>query len=209
MIAERCGTGETDPELRELLVVIAETHGGSVNDADLETGIRFVRGYIEQVPYMMAVALTAAINVGLEPTMEKILEMVQSYWVEGDDIIPDDLGIIGLLDDAYCSLTSLQVVSDIYQLQTGKFLFPDDLSSANHVMRKVIGEPYVTELDRLVIQTTQESGLMQAIKALASPEKQLDIANHSTIWNHGSASSMDIIQLERLGLIDDRETGSE
>ena len=66
---------------------------------------------------MMKVAWTAASNVGLEKEMESILEMVESYWLEGDDVIPDELGVIGLLDDAYCSLTSLQAVSDHYRLQ--------------------------------------------------------------------------------------------
>ena len=62
------------------------------------------------------VARTAAGNVGLKEPMELILEVVESYWLEGEDIIPDEMGIIGLLDDAYSSLTSMQMVSDHYQL---------------------------------------------------------------------------------------------
>ena len=112
------------------------------------------------------------------------------------------MGIIGLLDDAYCSLSSLQAVSDHYQLQAGKYLFPDDLTAANQVMRKIIGEPYASDLDRLVISTMQETQLIESMKNFSSQEKQLDFANQSTIWNHGPAGKMDLQDLAGLGLVD-------
>lgn len=203
MINDCCGDAQSDPDLHDLLAVVAERQGISAQAEDLELGSRFVLSYIRQVPYMMRVAWTAAKNVGLKKEMKKILKMVQSYWIEGDDIIPDELGVIGLLDDAYCSLTSLQEVSDHYQLQTGKFLFPDNLSSANKVMRKIIGEPYATDLDRIVIITMQETGLIEAVKSFASEEKQLYFSSQSTIWSHGPAGDSDLHELAGLGLLDD------
>lgn len=203
MIADSCGDFEGDPELHELLTVVADRQGIAARPEDLDRGSRFVFGYIRQVPYMMKVAWTAASNVGLESEMNQILEMVESYWIEGDDVIPDELGVIGLLDDAYCSLTSLQVVSDHYQLQTGKYLFPDNLSSANKVMRKIIGEPYATDLDRIVFDTVHKTGLIDAVKSLANEEKRLHFSNKSTIWSHGPAGSMEIKDLAGLGLLDD------
>ena len=201
MISEICAEGSTEPELHDLLAVVADREGATVGPEELEQGARFVGGYIEQVPYMMKIAWTAAINVGLETQMKKILQMVESYWLEGDDVIPDELGVIGLLDDAYCSLTSLQAVSDHFQLQTGKYLFPNDLSAANRAMRKIIGEPYASELDRIVIKTMKETGLIEAVKTLASEEKQLNFAANSTIWSHGPAGEIDIADLKKLGLL--------
>lgn len=202
MIDSRCDEAHTVSELQDLLTVVAERQGMAAQADDLQRGIRFVLGYIRQVPYMMTVAWTAASNVGLEVQMEHILDMVQSYWLEGDDVIPDDLGVIGLLDDAYCSLCSLQAVSDHYQLQTGKYLFPDNLSSANRVMRKIIGEPYATDLDRIIILAMQETDLIEAVKSFASEEKQINFSSHSTIWNHGPAGNMDTAGLAGLGLTD-------
>jgi uncharacterized membrane protein YkvA (DUF1232 family) len=201
MISEICAEGSTEPELYDLLAVVADREGATVGSEDLEQGARFVGGYIEQVPYMMKIAWTAATNVGLETQMKKILQMVESYWLEGDDVIPDQLGVIGLLDDAYCSLTLLQAVSDHFQLQTGKYLFPNDLSAANMAMRKIIGEPYASELDRIVIKTLKETGLIEAVKTLASEEKQLNFAANSTIWSHGPAGEIDIADLKKLGLL--------
>jgi uncharacterized membrane protein YkvA (DUF1232 family) len=203
IITEQCDEPHGQTELLDLLAVVAERFGMSAQADDLANGARFILGYINQVPYMMKVASTAASNVGLEAEMEQILEMVQSYWLEGDDVIPDDLGVIGLLDDAYCSLSSLQTVSDHYQLQTGKYLFPDNLSSANRAMRKIIGEPYATDLDRIVITTMQQTGLIEAMRSFASEEKQLNFSSQSTIWNHGPAGNMDIADLAGLGLLDD------
>jgi len=203
MIADLCAGSDTEPELHDLLAAVAGQQGIDPMPEDLARGARFVLAYIEQVPYMMKIAWTAAMNVGLENEMRRILAMVESYWAEGDDVIPDDLGAIGLLDDAYCSLTSLQAVSDHYQLQTGKHLFPDDLSEANRAMRQIIGEPYASELDRLVIRTMKTTGLIEAVKSLASEEKRLNFAANSTIWNHGPAGRADIGDLARLGLLDD------
>jgi uncharacterized membrane protein YkvA (DUF1232 family) len=199
MIAELCAEDGTEPDLHDLLAVVAEREGVMATPEDLALGARFVSAYIKQVPYMMKVAWTAALNVGLQLQMRRILDMVESYWVEGDDVIPDELGVIGLLDDAYCSLTSLQSVSDHYRLQTGKHLFPNDLGAANRAMRKIIGEPYASELDRIVIRTMTETGLIEAVKSMASAEKRLNFASNSTIWNHGPVGALDLADLEKLG----------
>jgi uncharacterized membrane protein YkvA (DUF1232 family) len=203
MIAGVCVDAATEPELRDLLAVVAERQGVEASPQDLESGARFVFAYIEQVPYMMKVAWTAATNVGLEQEMRLVLAMVESYWAEGDDVIPDDLGVIGLLDDAYCSLNTLQAVSDHYRLQTGKHLFPDDLSAANRAMRRIIGEPYASELDRIVIRTMKETGLPEALTALANEEKRLHLQSNSTIWSHGPVGHSDIAALTRLGIRED------
>lgn len=203
MISDLCANAGTDAELHELLAVVAEREGIDAQDDELQHGATFIGGYIEQVPYMMKIAATAAATVGLEAQMKQVLEMAESYWIEGDDIIPDELGIIGLLDDAYCSLMSLQAVSDHYRLQTGKHLFPNDLSAANKAMRKIIGEPYATELDRIVIRTMSETGLVEAVKALASEEKRLKFAANSTIWSHGPAGEIELESLKKLGLLED------
>lgn len=203
MIAELCGDEHAARDLHDLLAVVAERNQIDPDQHELDKGTQFVIGYIEQVPYMLKVATTAAANVGLEPTMEAITIAVRGYWLQDEDVIPDHLGVIGLLDDAYCSLTTLQAVSDHYQLQTGKHLFPDDLTAANRVMRKIIGEPYATDLDRFVTQTIKEAGVMQAVKALASHDKQRFFEANANIWNHGPAGEMPISALRGLGLTSD------
>lgn len=192
-------------DLRKLLIEIAELAGAHPDERALVQGSSFVCNYIEQVPYMLTVAWTSARNVGLETEVVSILEMVESYWIEDDDVIPDNLGIFGLLDDAYCSLSSMQTISDLYRMQTGKYLFPDDMTSANKVMRKIIGEPFITQLDEIVSKAVEDAHVKEAVKLLASPEKQELFDSQATIWNHGPVSELPVSQLSGLGLTEDLE----
>ena len=188
-------------DLQKLLKVVAERQGAQPNAMDLVHGSSFIYNYLEQVPYLLTVAWTSARNVGLETEVTSILKMVESYWIEDDDVIPDSLGIFGLLDDAYCSLLSMQTLSDIYRAQSGKHLFPDDLTAANMVMRKIIGEPYIAELDALVDKAIVDAQVEDAVKWLASPEKQQLLDSQATIWNHGPVSQLPVSQLSGLGLV--------
>lgn len=190
-------------DLQKLLVVVAEHHDAKPNALDLAHGSSFIYNYLEQVPYLLTVAWTSARNVGLEAEVTSILNMVESYWIEDDDVIPDNLGIFGLLDDAYCSLSSMQTLSDLYRMQSGKHLFPDDLTEANKAMRKIIGEPYTTELDELVDKAISDAKVEDAVKLLSSPEKQQLLDSQATIWNHGPVSQVPVNQLSGLGLIKD------
>ena len=201
MIENLGSSHEPDPDLYDLLAAIADRKASDASPEDLRHAAAFVLGYIGQVPYMIKVASTSAANVGLEKEMGRILETVATYWKEGDDVIPDELGVIGLLDDAYCSLTLLQSVSDDFRLMTGKHLFPDDLTLANRAMHEIIGEPYVSELDRMVVRTMKDAGLIDAIRKLAGEDKRIHLDANSTIWNHGPAGQLDVAALEKLGLL--------
>ncbi len=203
MIATRFADPHAAADLNELLAGVAGRTGANPSDTELTRGASFIYSYIEQVPYMLTVAWTSARSVGLETEMASILKMVRSYWVKDDDVIPDNLGIIGLLDDAYCSLSSLQTLSDFYQMQTGKYLFPDDLTAANRIFRKIIGEPYATELDGIVSNAVKAAQVKEAVKLLATPEKQSLFDGHATIWNHGPVSEVPVTQLSGLGLTED------
>lgn len=209
MVADVTGNPDAHDDLLDLLAAVAGRNAMTPQADQLRAGAQFVIGYLEQVPYMLKVALTAARTVGLEGEMHQVVAMVQSYWEQDEDIIPDHLGVIGLLDDAYCSLTTLQNFSDHYQLQTGKHMFPEDLTAANRVMREIIGEPYVGDLDRFVSQAIRESGVMLAVKALASADKQRHLAANANIWNHGPAGEMSVAQLSGLGLTGGPDDGPD
>lgn len=201
IISDQFADPQSALDLQKLLNVVAERQKAKPTAMDLAHGSSFIYNYLEQVPYLLTVAWTSASNVGLETEVTSILKMVESYWIEDDDVIPDSLGIFGLLDDAYCSLSSMQSLSDMYRMQSGKHLFPDDLTAANKVMRKIIGEPYTTELDELVSKAIADAKVEEAVKWLASPEKQKLLDSEATIWNHGPVSQLPVSQLKGLGLV--------
>ncbi len=203
IIARQFADHRSASDLQKLLKKVARQHGATPDAVELAHGASFIYNYLEQVPYLLTVAWTSARNVGLETEITVILQMIESYWIEDDDVIPDNLGIFGLLDDAYCSLSSMQTLSDLYRMQSGKHLFPDDLTAANKVMRKIIGEPYITKLDELVSKTIADARVEEAVERLASPEKQKLIDSQATIWNHGPVSQLPVSQLKGLGLVND------
>lgn len=201
IIATHFADPHASVDLQELLMVVAEREGVKPGKTAIANGAGFVYNYIEQVPYLLTVAWTSAKTVGLADEFKSILDMVVSYWIEGDDVIPDSMGIVGVLDDAYCSLLCMQTMSDFYQLQTGKYLFPDDLTAANDIMRKIIGEPYASELDSIVSRAMIDANVKQAVKLLASPDKQQLFDKHANIWNHGPVREVPVAQMSELGLI--------
>ncbi len=203
IISDQFADPQSALDLQKLLNVVAERQKARPTTMDIAHGSSFIYNYLEQVPYLLTVAWTSARNVGLETEVTSILKMVESYWIEDDDVIPDSLGIFGLLDDAYCSLSSMQTLSDMYRMQSGKHLFPDDLTAANKVMRKIIGEPYTTELDELVSKAIADAKVEEAVKWLVSPEKQKLLDSQATIWNHGPVSQLPVSQLKGLGLVQD------
>ena len=79
LIAEHCEPDGAHDDVRELLAAVAEAGGRTPAGADLDNGVRFVDGYVRQVPYVCKVAWTAAGNVGLEREMRRILSVVESY----------------------------------------------------------------------------------------------------------------------------------
>ena len=203
IISDQFADPQSAKDLQKLLKEVAERQGAQPDALELAHGSSFIYNYLEQVPYLLTVAWTSAKNVGLETEVTSILKMVESYWIEDDDVIPDNLGIFGLLDDAYCSLSSMQSFSDLYRMQSGKHLFPDDLSAANDIMRKIIGEPYISQLDKLVNEAIADARVAEAVKWLASPEKQQLLDSQATIWNHGPVSQLPVNQLKGLGLVQD------
>lgn len=203
LIERECRGGDAEVEFVELLSAVSVQTPQPVDERDLSKGARFLCEYIRLVPYMLKVAETAARNVGLQQEIENLGEAVLAYWNQEDDLIPDHMGAVGLLDDAYTSLSVLQQVSDQFRLLTGKHLFPEDLSEANGAVRQIIGEPYASELDQFVARSLRDADSINAIKRLASQAKRLDLDANSTIWGHGPAERLHSDALDRLGLTTD------
>ena len=112
--------------------------------------------------------LETARIAGLDTEMSSVLEVAASYWAMAEDIIPDRLGLLGVLDDAYCSLTLIQSVSDRHEKETGRRLFSPDLEAANVAMRRLIGEPVASQLDMFVGSIFDADPMVQMVRALTA-----------------------------------------
>jgi len=146
----------------------ARSQGRIPSGEELEGAVTFVTQYVQHVPSYMQAGLEAANRAGVGPAMRAVLEDAQAYWAMTMDIIPDQLGLLGILDDAYCSLTLMQGVSDRYTMETGFPFFPDDLTMANQAVRQLIGEPEASQLDMYVGGRLDSDPMLQAVRALTA-----------------------------------------
>jgi len=182
-------------DICELLAAIAEREQRQPTQDELLQAARLVSDYIVQVPYVLKVASVAAEHASLSEPMEKILQSLRTYWEHDEDLIPDNMGMLGLLDDAYCSRSAMQAISDQYRMLSGKHLFPFDMRAANQAVRKILGEPYAADLDRYVIDTLNAAGIMPALHKLADGQKKVDLEAASTLWHHDATSTESLAAL--------------
>ena len=160
--------------LRRALRDHARSHGRRVDESDLAGAVGFVVDYVRHVPVLMRDGLETARVAGLETEMSSVLEAAASYWAMAEDIIPDRLGLLGVLDDAYCSLTLIQGVSDRHEKETGRRLFSPDLEAANEAMRRLIGEPVASQLDMFVGSKFDKYPMIQMVRALTAVSRDGD-----------------------------------
>ena len=53
------------------------------------------------------------------------------------------------------------------------------------------------------INAIKDAGIMEAVKALASQDKQRSMDANANIWNHGPVGSIPLDRLKNLGLLED------
>ncbi len=127
--------------------------------------LNFIKEYIRETPDIMDAVYHAAQQAGALNQVSPIFDTAFNYWTNQYDYIPDTLGLLGLMDDAYLTRMFLESVSNIHALSTGKPLVSIDLRSPNNAMRALIGEPTATMLDTVVGQTIAgqmiQAGLQQ------------------------------------------------
>jgi hypothetical protein len=190
---------EVSGRLRRALREHAVRHGRVAGERELDRAVEFVVDYVRHVPALMRHGLESATIAGLEREMGDVLEEAASYWAMEEDIIPDRLGLLGVLDDAYCSLTLMQSLSDRHEVETGRRLFSPDLRSANEAVRKLVGEPLASRLDMYVGSRLDADPMLQMVRALTSLDRKgggLSISAPGPIW--GDTSVEDVVRA-RLG----------
>lgn len=139
--------------LRRAVVNLARQNGASIDAPQVQNVVEFVTEYIEHAPALMEIVDNAAIRSDTQPGVQPLLDAIEDFFLEPDDIIPDHFGLVGLLDDAYLTHTLLQAISDEYESQTGKPLLQREALQTNLFIRRLIGEPFVSMLDEHASRT--------------------------------------------------------
>jgi uncharacterized membrane protein YkvA (DUF1232 family) len=127
----------------------------------------FIEAYIQRTPDLLDATYAAAGAAGLGPGMQPIFDAALRYWQEPDDLVPDHLGMLGLLDDAYLSLRLLESVSQLHKAKTGHPLLSIDLEAANYRVRQLLGDATAARLNALVEEALRSPPLRTSVEMLA------------------------------------------
>ncbi|NJK31661.1 MAG: hypothetical protein HC927_04165 [Deltaproteobacteria bacterium] len=185
-----------DRHLANYLSDRATERDASLDAEELSQALELFELYVRSVPELLAAASTSAAGTVVEAVMEKVMEAAITYWDEPDDLVPDELGVLGLLDDAYFSLQLLERVSDRLLEESGQRLIADDLSPLHVVVRDIIGEHLAEVLDDLVILSLSNAPVDELVATIQ--EHSGSFILHSA---QSSFTGMSVAQLveERLG----------
>lgn len=150
--AHEQATGHLAAHLRRTLA----SHGEPVDPESIREAVEMVRSYVEHVPRLLEELTVTLSSLGAIAEAAPLLEGAAGYFLNPHDLIPDHLGMLGLLDDAYLAHRLFESLSDQYRSLTGHPLITVDLSAANRVVRVLIGHELAARLDMEVSQAIQQ-----------------------------------------------------
>ncbi len=157
-----------------------EKHGRmarTIQETSIQQGIKltseaireivgFAAQYVQAVPTFLEQGESAGQQLGLQTEMDQLLGELKSYWSEPDDLIPDQHGLAGLMDDAYGSMFLLQTVSEICQKRYGRPLLAQSFEATNKGIRQLLGETIATRIEESVRITVNNAMIQNSIQRL-------------------------------------------
>jgi len=186
--------------LRGILVQMANARGRRPTAQDLDGVLAFVRDYVEHVPATLEAIAAAAPRTGDREQWQHLLSAAEQYWFAALDIIPDHVGLTGLLDDAYYVLSLMHGISEGYKERTGTGLLSPNIGPSNLMMRVIIGEPHASMLDAAIAAARQGPALQNLINQLArglgGPMTVPD-----PIWGNASIDEIVNARMGALGIV--------
>jgi uncharacterized membrane protein YkvA (DUF1232 family) len=161
--------------LAQALAQRATLQGQWPDVAQIGHQVMFIRNYVQRVPQLLDQTRAAAEQAGWGEAIAPLLDAAEEYWVAPLDVIPDHLGLVGVTDDAYLSMSLLQAISDRHREATGYPLLPFELHEENAAIGVLIGEPHLNQLNSIVSASVTD--LDNAISALNEYEETLPVAD--------------------------------
>lgn len=185
------------------IIALAAQNGRQLAQPQVDEILTFIKEYVEHVPYFLSEGRKKAKQHNVHE-MESVLSSASWYWALEQDVIPDRMGLLGIMDDAYCSLCMLQELSDRSLQQKGVALLPVDLKQANQGMRALIGEPAASQLDMIVAEKLGAPNLMNAIAAIAAGAMAVGpmfASGPDPMWGNASIDDIVTARLGAMGVV--------
>lgn len=157
---------ERTGDLARQIAEYSSNSGAALPPLQQKAIVQFCYDYIKETPDLLDAVAAAASKTNAHAGVQAMLNVALHYWSVRDDLISDQSGLIGLVDDAYLSRHFVEVASDTYGQQSGRPLLALDLGPANRAMRNLLGEPVASQLDAIVGQTMAAQAMQSTLQQL-------------------------------------------
>ena len=201
MIKEAVAMEKSSSILSDTIDTVARVNGKSLTAKQRKEIVKMAEDYVVHVPAVIEAITKAAKNYGIYDQILPMLKAAEDYFLAPIDIIPDHLGLLGLLDDAYLAHSLVQSLSDSYKNQTGKTLIPVDISGANAFMRNLIGEPHASMLDTAVANVLNGPTIQQSLMYLLNAGVGFNMAGPDPVWGNASIDEIVDARLGAMGYV--------
>ena len=141
--------GATDHFMRRL-AEMASAPGHSPSERDTECLSVLAVDYLRAVVGMLQECESAAERTGARGFADPLLKIAVRYFFEPDDLIPDAMGLYGLIDDAYLAHKFILGLSKLVESEKGFPLLPMASGDSILVIRGIIGDEIAGKLDAKV-----------------------------------------------------------
>lgn len=135
---------------------------------------------VRRIPDFMIAIATSAAQAGIGPLLAPVLSRAEGYFFEVNDLIPDDRGVLGMLDDAYLVHAFLRQINLVCISSAGAPLVNYDPTPTLQVIGTVIGPGLAMQLDQAV--NVEVGQIMQQAwgQQVARQPGQLDVSRSRT-----------------------------
>lgn len=123
-----------------------------LSDEQIADFLDHLEAFVRGTPDLIEAAADEANAHDQFDAVDEVLDTALNYFLDADDVIPDHLGLYGLLDDAYLAQKYLLTMSEQHQERFGEPLLGEQLRPAVDVVRQWIGEDDAATLDAKVEQ---------------------------------------------------------
>jgi len=181
-IADAVAVEKETGNLAELIRKSAKAQNIELTNENLNNLFGFLQNYIEHVPALLEKLADQAQERNMYEDIAPVLQTVQQYFLSSNDVIPDRLGLLGLLDDAYLAHRVMQEIAEMYSREKGIALLPVDTTPANELVRELIGEPHVSMLEAGIQDELTREDLQQSLITLLQSENDFRLAGPDPVW---------------------------
>lgn len=127
---------------------------------------KFIRSYVQETPDLLEALEVAAERTGLAPQVLPVLNAAEGYFFDTSDELPNDQGLVGLLDDAYLARSLIDEVNQKIRQERGEPLLDIGLASANRSAGYILPNDVKARLDSRISETMDSPDLRQSLPAL-------------------------------------------